>query len=345
VVAVACFLVLPLRFTFERPEPTGLFGGLFTLLESFDQPFNQAPSLHIALLVILWQVYLRAVPRAWHVPLHASFCLIGVSVLTTWQHHFIDVPTGAWLGWFCVWLHPDDGRSPLTDAHFTCDRDRRKLAFRYASGALACMALAIAGGGGWLWVAWAAGSLVLVAVIYAAGSTADLQKRRDGSIAPAAWWLMGPYFLGAWLNSRWWTRNIAAAHPVAPGVFLGRIPTRTEIAHLGIAAIVDLSAELPCPAGSARYINVPVLDLTALSVEQTERAVTAIEAAREHGPVLVCCALGYSRSAAAVVAWLIRSGRSASLDAAIVEVRRVRPVVLTPTSLDALGKWQARSTT
>jgi len=344
IIAVACFLVLPLRFTFERPEVAGLFGGLFALLDSFDQPFNQAPSLHIALLVILWQVYLRAVPRAWHVPLHASFCLIGASVLTTWQHHVIDVPTGAWLGWFCVWLFPDHARSALANARLTRDRDRRKLAFRYASGALACMALAIAGGGGWLWLAWAAGALALVAFIYATGSAAAFQKRPDGSIAPAAWWLLGPYFAGAWLNSRWWTRNIAAAHAIVPGIFLGRIPTRTEVERLGIAVIVDLSAELPCSAGTARYVNVPVLDLTMPTVEQIERAVSAIEEARSHGPVLVCCALGYSRSAAAVVAWLIRSRCSASLDAAVSEVRSARPVVLTPASLDALRDWQARST-
>ena len=39
--------------------------------------------------------------------------LIALSVLTTWQHHFIDLPTGWWLGWFCVWLFPHEGRSPL----------------------------------------------------------------------------------------------------------------------------------------------------------------------------------------------------------------------------------------
>ena len=53
-VSVACFIAFPLRFSFERPESSGLFGALFTALGSFDKPFNQAPSLHIALLIIVW---------------------------------------------------------------------------------------------------------------------------------------------------------------------------------------------------------------------------------------------------------------------------------------------------
>ena len=46
---------------------------------------------------------------------------------------------------------------------------------------------------------------------------------------------------------------------------------------------------------------------------------------RRHGPVLVCCALGYSRSAAAAAAWLLVTGRAADADAAIARVREVRP--------------------
>jgi protein-tyrosine phosphatase len=50
-----------------------------------------------------------------------------------------------------------------------------------------------------------------------------------------------------------------------------------------------------------------------------------IETSRAGGPLLVCCALGYGRSAASVAAWLLISGRTQDVEAAIGEIRRVRP--------------------
>lgn len=51
------FLLWPLRYSFVRPETGGVFGWLFAVLLGFDKPFNQAPSLHIVLLVVLWVRY------------------------------------------------------------------------------------------------------------------------------------------------------------------------------------------------------------------------------------------------------------------------------------------------
>ncbi len=94
VISVGFFLLLPLRFTFERPPIDGLFGGMFAALMQFDKPFNQAPSLHISLLLILWLRYAAHLGTPGRLLLHLWFALIGLSVLTTWQHHFIDLPTG-----------------------------------------------------------------------------------------------------------------------------------------------------------------------------------------------------------------------------------------------------------
>jgi len=341
VIAVACFLLFPLHFSFERGAVDGAYGWMFDVLMKFDRPYNQAPALHIALLIILWGVYRRTVPRVWHWPLNLVFALIAVSVLTTWQHHFFDMATGVWLGWFCVWLFPDDERSLLAQAVLTRDARRWRLALRYTLAALMMAVVAVGLGGAWLWLLWVSGSLGLVATIYAAFNEAAFQKHSDGFISSASQWLLGPYFLGAWANSRWWTRAMAPADAVVLGVLLGRIPTRTECERLGVAAIVDVCAELPCPARSARYLHVPMLDLVTPRVDQIERASSAIEAAHTGGAVLVCCALGLSRSALAVAAWLMRNRVVASPEEAVALVRAARPaVVLGPAHLAALQDWK-----
>ncbi|RPI44461.1 MAG: phosphatase PAP2 family protein [Betaproteobacteria bacterium] len=341
IIAVACFLAFPLRFSFERPAVDGAFGWMFAALASFDRPFNQAPSLHIALLVILWGVYLRAAPRWAHAFVHAGFGLIGLSVLTTWQHHFIDLPTGAWLGAFCVWLFPDTGRPPLAACALARDRQRLRLARNYALAALALAALGAAGGGVALWLAWPAGSLLLVALVYAFFGEQGFQKRADGTMPAAARMLLGPYLVGAWLNSRWWTRAIGAAHEIHPGVWVGRIPGASDLASLRGASIVDVCAELPCSVRPAGYDVVPMLDLVAPSGAQIERAAAAVERERRTGPVLICCALGFSRSATAAAAWLVHAGVAPCVDAAIERVRAARPgIVLGDAHVAALRAWE-----
>ena len=85
VLCVSCFVIFPLKFSFPKPPLTGLFAVWFDSLALFDKPFNQAPSLHIALLVILWAWFERRTHGLWRVLVHGWSLLIGLSVLTTYQ--------------------------------------------------------------------------------------------------------------------------------------------------------------------------------------------------------------------------------------------------------------------
>lgn len=330
-IAVSCFLLWPLRFTFARPEMDGVFGWLFDVLAGFDKPFNQAPSLHIALLVILWVCYQRHLQGIWRWLMHGWFALIGVSVLTTYQHHFIDVPTGALAGWLCVWLWPLDRPSPLRSARLSHDRARLRLALRYALGAAAMSIPAFAFAGAWLWLVWPAVALLWVALNYLLFGADGFQKRADGRLNPAVRWMLAPYLAAAWVNSRWWTRQHPQPDQVTDGVWLGRVPTSAELKGSPFGGVLDLCAELSVDSTGIAYRSLPVLDLTVPTAGQCLEAAQAIENLRPYGPVLVCCALGYSRSATAVAAWLLHSGRAASADDAIGQVQRARPgVVLHP---------------
>lgn len=326
IVAVACFLLFPLAFTFDRPATGGLFGAMFDVLGGFDEPFNQAPSLHIALLIILWArfaLHLRPGPR---IALHLWFTLIGISVLTTYQHHFVDIPTGLLLGWLCLWAWPEAAPSPLDSARLATDSRRWRLAGLYALGAGSCAATAVTIGGGALWLWWPAVSLAMVATNYAVLGVAGFQKGPDGRLGLAARWLLAPYLLGAWVNSRLWTRSTAEPVMVADGVWLARIPGRGE--RDGFACVVDVCAELPLPGTRPHDVLEPMLDLVVPEPESLRRAAAGISASRAHGRVLVCCALGYSRSALAVAAWLVASGRAEGVGEAVESVRSARPEVV-----------------
>jgi membrane-associated phospholipid phosphatase len=108
-VSLVCFALIPMRYTFMRPETSGLTGLLFDALNAFDMPYNRAPSLHISVLVILWMRFQSCLSGGARLALACWFALIGVSVLTTYQHHVIDVAAGYAVGWLgtklpCRWM-------------------------------------------------------------------------------------------------------------------------------------------------------------------------------------------------------------------------------------------------
>jgi hypothetical protein len=207
VVAVACFIAFPHRFPFAHPPADGVFGALFDVLLGFDRPFNQLPSLHIALAVILWTLYARKARGALRVVVDVAFVVICASVLTTFQHHFIDIPTGFALGWLCVWLWPEEeSLRPLRLWQRTSDPRRWQLAAYYLAGALACTMLAFALRGWTLWLLWPALSLSFVASFYAGVGASGFQKVATEGSAPACGGCSRPP-APAWANSRAWTRT------------------------------------------------------------------------------------------------------------------------------------------
>jgi protein-tyrosine phosphatase len=252
-----------------------------------------------------------------------------VSVLTTWQHHFIDVPTGALLGFFCLWLWPQGQATPLAQASWTRDRRRLALAARYGAGALiAAVIAAIAGGAAW-WLLWVSVALAYVALDYAWFGAAGFQKR-DGRLSPAVSVLLAPYVAGARANAWAWTRARSPFDHVADDVWLGRMPTRAELDRGGFAAIVDMTCELSLDPCGRAYVNLPVLDLTLPDRDTLRAAAEAIERLRAEGRgrVLVCCALGVTRSATAVAGWLVATGRARDAEAALARIREARPQIV-----------------
>ncbi len=310
-VAVACFVAFPLAASFARPETDGLPDFMFDVLTGFDKPFNQAPSLHIALLVIIWDHLRRRLPARARPVWHAWCAVIGASVMTTYQHHFIDIPTGALLGLFAVWLFPAEGALPAAGFRLTSEGRRRRLGAYYLAAAMLLLAASWAGAHtdvAWLVLLWPALALAIVAFGYFGGGPKVFQKAPDGRISFASRWLLMPYRLGARLNAWVWTRRLTPSIEVADGVHLGRFPGRHEAG--AFTSVVDLAAEFERPpAISANWRAIPLLDLVRPPAADLASAARLIEEGRDDGPVLVCCALGFQRSAGAVAEWLVDTGR------------------------------------
>ena len=338
IIAVTCFVLFPLRAIFEKPESAGLTGFMFDALASFDKPFNQAPSLHIALLVIVWDHWRNLFRGAWLNIWHLWCALIGLSVLTTFQHHFIDIPTGALLGLFALWLFPDAefAQAKILDARTP---ERRKIGLYYTVGASVFLLFAILGfrlsplSLFWLWPSL---SLTIVAAAYLGSGVCVFQKRSDGSVSLASYWLLMPYRWGARINIWIWTRKLAPSAQVLGNVHLGRFPKESEIKNF--AAIIDMTGEMLAPQHeNLDWKSFPVLDLTPPSNQSLNDAAQAIQMTQEKGRLLVCCALGFQRSAAALAVWLVRSGHAKNAADAIELIALTgRPVHLDPAMIEAV---------
>ncbi len=328
------FLLFPLRFGFPRPEVDGLFGPLFEALYGFDQPFNQAPSLHISLGMIVWYLYAKYARGAWRWLLHGWFVLIGFSTLTTWQHHVIDLPAGALVGMIAFWLFPDPPAERTGKPVSYRPVGGNRLAGRYLSGGLLCLALALSGRY-WLILLWPALSLGAVATAYA-GIGPVVFCKQGGRLSRAAKLVLAPYLLGQTLSWRWHRRRMASPFAeIAPGLFMGaRLDAREALLFAAAyprRLVLDLTGDFDETdhLRQGDYVNLQLLDLTEPPPAALRDGAAAIELALQQGKtVFVHCALGYARSARLVAHWLTVTGRARSLEEAFEQVRAVRPGII-----------------
>ena len=362
IIATTCFMLFPLHFGWPKPPTDGLWGWLFDSLVAFDLPYNQAPSLHIALSIIVGAFYWTRFPKI-RLPILLWQSLIALSVLTTYQHHFIDMPTGALLGWLVLWAIPQHGVSPFrrpfgtqgrlktSEASF-CEaktnavsfartseasfreaktspatRSREiKIAMLYLAGAV-LWALPSLFGGAWLWMLWVSVSLSVVAFAYLTGNAAVFQKQADGRLSAAATVLLLPYLAGVRLNMVYWLRGKAKTARVRDDVLIGSVSAISD----GLPAVLDVCAEYPRPRYRGTYRVLPLLDMVAPSENDLMQAASLLEALRrQHGKVLTCCALGYGRSAAVVLTWLLVYGGCRDLAQATAELKQARPQMVLP---------------
>ena len=274
-IATLFFIAFPLQMSWEKPAVSGLSGFLFSSLAAFDLPFNQAPSLHIILCVVVGAFYFRKARAVWlKATLAAWFALIGLSVLTTYQHHFIDIPTGLAAGCLVLLIRPLEG-APLSFA-IAREAAHYKWAALYLGLAFLTLFAAILGAkiwGAWmLWLSWASLSFALVACGYAFLGAGVFAKNERGCHAAAAKALLFPYLCVARLNAIFWLHGRRLSDEILPGLYLGSVKQAGKF-----DAVLDCAAEFERPDGAQIYASLPMLDMITPGADELKRGADELE--------------------------------------------------------------------
>jgi protein phosphatase len=160
--------------------------------------------------------------------------------------------------------------------------------------------------------------------------------------------VLAPCLLGQYLSLLYYRSQCRSWDEVTPQIWIGgKLGSRFAKRALccGVASVLDLSAEFSeaKPFRKINYRNIPVLDLTAPTQAQLAEMGEFIGDHSRNGAVYVHCKIGYSRSAAAVAAYLIMSGKANTAEEAFAIIRRVRPsVVIRPEVISALSEFASR---
>ncbi len=339
-VAGACFLLFPLHFAFERPHVEGILGVVFNHFRNMDQPFNEFPSLHIALRTILAVLYARKTRGLLNYAVRIWFSLIGFSTLFTYQHHVIDVIGGFALASLCIHLIQDE---PL--AQPTLSNPRVGLYFLGGSAILFLISFTFRPAS--LLFIWPAISMALISSAYF-GVGPGIFRKRDGELPLLTHLLFWPVLLGQYLSWKHYARQGDAWNAIHPNLWIGRRLAGAEARHAveqGVTAVLDLAGEsTESPAFlSIAYRQLSIMDLTAPTLDQLDNGVEFIRARASGGIVYIHCKAGYSRTAAFAGAYLMAAGHAPNAEAAVQMLRSARPhIIIRPEIINALHDYQSR---
>ena len=318
------FLLFPLKFSFIKPETSSaLFNFFFQFIEKVDSPFNEAPSLHIAFAFIFWSVF-RNFTAPWRQVSAVWLVLLGLATLTTYQHHLLDVVTGAILG-------------QLSFIVFPAEKNNFKLRNFYLAN---CYFL-----GGWLVILlslvvfefyhasglillWPALVLFLVGYHYQKNSIYFL-KNNQGTISWYKKIVYFPYIGLYWLFWKFLRKNKKPIELI-PKLYVSSRLDQLEFQDFKgnqNTLVYDFSAELEennAIKGNSVYHAVPLLDIGAFDTIEIKRIVLEIithyKELPKDGKILIHCTMGLSRSTLIGIL-VVKNILSLPLDEALIKIK------------------------
>jgi len=334
VLASVCFLLWPLKFGFDRPELDGFWGVLHKQLTEFDLPYNQAPSLHIILLVLVGIIFLRHLPNWLKLPTLLWCGIIFVSVLTTHQHHSIDIITALPVTLFCLCLFPNNKESKFEFLEVRAHDDSHWVGYLYLVLSIACF---VVGGLLSFWgmlLALPGMACALMAAAYLWRDERLLHKAQNGSVP---WYVKCVMFPVVWVQTLYkisYTSDVNPIDRIIEGVFVARRSNNKEfieqVKEHEIKTFIDVAPEFAAPKMPTEidYVALNWLDLAPVRIHQLNIAADELANALDKGCVLIECKLGLQRSVLVLIAYLVKHQKMTVEQAYAVVLKKRQGAVL-----------------
>ncbi|MDH6310519.1 protein-tyrosine phosphatase/membrane-associated phospholipid phosphatase [Dysgonomonas sp. PFB1-18] len=326
------FIILPLKFTFTKPEiDSPILRFFFQFLNTWDTNYNQAPSLHISYACIFWSVLRKELYGKWKTIAAVWLLLMGISTLTVYQHHLIDIIAALLLICITLLLFPE-----RKDRNYYIGIIYLITSILFAVTALLIYQY-ISGYG--LILLWLSITLLLVGVAYVTSNHRFL-KREDGTINILKKVIYLPYTAIYKAFRLFFCKN--EKHPVTeiyPRVFLGPILNRKQADKFNIndkTIVIDLSAELEenkAIRQKATYYSFPILDIGVAEKEYIDSILKTLSVLYTNmdsdQKIYIHCLMGYSRSVF-ITTIFIRDLLNIDTPEAIDMVRKNYPYAIFP---------------
>ncbi|MGG5210905.1 phosphatase PAP2 family protein [Chryseobacterium sp. MIQD13] len=299
VAAALCFIMFPLRFSLPKPNTDdSVLKYSFLFLKIFDSPFNQSPSLHIAYAFIFWTVFRNF--KKFRTFLMIWLILLGISTLTTYQHHFIDILSGIVLAHISFILFP----YRKYDFQY---RNFHVANFYFLFGwILASVSILLNRFSDHLWLIllWPALMSMIIGYHYQKNHTHFL-KDKNGRISLAKKSFYMPYLIIYWLFWKFLRKNRKPLE-ILPRIYISSRPGSEDLHYFQTnnpVLVYDLSAEIEEIQElrqKTSYHSVPFLDIGTFDMNETKKLITEItenyKKLPADGKIFIHCTMGFARS-------------------------------------------------
>lgn len=327
------FILFPLKHTFVKPEvDSPLLGFFFQFLGTWDTNYNQAPSLHISYALIFWSVFRNWKNKTQRALIIIWLSLMGISTITIYQHHLIDIAASFVLVSITFFIFPDTKKRNLQVGTVYSIASAICLLFAllvYPYSVLSCFLL--------LWLVLL---LFLIGKAYLQ-SNARFLKYKDGRIPLFKKAVFFPYIWTYKIMRHFFCKNTAhSVVEIFPSLFVGPILTNKQLSNLGFdrqqTVIVDLSVEVEESSeirNRYTYYSCPILDIGGIEQKELftilDKLSTIYDKLHIDEKIYMHCLMGYSRCVL-VAAAFIRCKLNVSTEEAINQVKDKYPNAIFP---------------